>query len=60
LFTFTGRVSVRREAPDAAASDEAIASAIVEELDAVDGCLVADRKLTEKVNNASNHTNRSR
>jgi hypothetical protein len=44
LFTFRGRVSVRREAPDTAASDEAIASAIFEELDAVDRYLVADQK----------------
>jgi predicted transcriptional regulator len=52
LFTFTGRVSVRREASDVASSEEAIASAIAEEQDAADGCLVAHRKLTEKVNNA--------
>jgi hypothetical protein len=42
LVMFIGRFSIGREASDAAASDESIASAIVEELDAVDGCLSPD------------------
>ena len=52
LFTCSGRISVRREAPDDTADDEAIALAIAEESDASDGCLAADRKLTEQVNKA--------
>jgi len=48
LFTFTGKISVRREVPDATAGDEGIAPAIAEETDAVDGCLAADRNFARK------------
>ena len=42
LFTFSVRISVRREVPDDASGDEGIASAIAEEPDAADGRLAAD------------------
>jgi hypothetical protein len=51
-FTFPGRISAEREAPDAAIFDEGIASAISEEKSVADGCLAAGRKLTGKVNEA--------
>jgi hypothetical protein len=44
LFTFAGRISATREAPDVASFDEGIASAISKEKDAADGRLAADRK----------------
>ena len=37
FFTFTGRISARREAPDVATFDEGIAPAISEEKGATDG-----------------------
>jgi hypothetical protein len=49
LITFPGKISVRREATDAAVDDEGIALAIPEETNAADGNLAVDRKLTEKV-----------
>ena len=52
LFGFPGRISVRREVPDAAVDDEGIALAIAEEANAADGRLAADRKLREKSNKA--------
>jgi S-adenosylmethionine decarboxylase len=52
-FTFPGRISAEREAPDAAIFDEGIASAISEEKGAADGRLAAGRKLTGKVNEAA-------
>ena len=39
MFTFTGRVSVRRNTSDGAASDKGIAIAIAEELDTPDEVL---------------------
>ncbi len=51
-FTFTGRISAKRKAPDAVVFDEGIASAISEEKNTADGRLAAGRKLTEKVNMA--------
>ena len=50
LFTFPGRISIRRETPDVGDRDEGIAVAIAEEQSPTDGRLAADRKLTEKVN----------
>ena len=52
MFTFTGRISVKRKASDAVVFDEGIAPAISEEKSAADDALVGDRKLTEKVNKA--------
>ena len=52
LFTFPGRISIRREAPDVGDRDEGIAVAIAEEQSPTDGRLAADRKLAEKVNKA--------
>lgn len=50
LFSASGKISVQREASDSAAGDEGIAPAIAEEADVEDGCLAANRKLTEVVN----------
>jgi hypothetical protein len=57
LFTFSGRISGRREAPDVASIAEGIAgSPLAEAIDATDGCLAGGRKLTEKVNKAFKRT----
>jgi len=53
MFTFTGRISAKRKAPDAVVFDEGIAPAISEEKNTADGCLAAGRKLTVKVNMAN-------
>ena len=50
MFTFSGRISARREISDAVAGNQAMALAIAEEADVVDETLAAGRKLTEKVN----------
>ena len=52
MFTFTGRISAKRKAPDAVVFDEGIAPAISEEKNTADGRLAAGRKLTVKVNMA--------
>ena len=52
MFTFTGRISAKRKAPDAVVFDEGIAPAISEEKNTADGRLAAGRKLTAKVNMA--------
>src|SRR5271163_4240151 len=53
LFTFTGRISTKREAPDGALCDESIAEGSMdEEKSAADGRFAAGRKLPEKVNKA--------
>jgi len=49
MIIFTGRVSARREAQDAATGDEGIALAIAVEPDAAYGRLAASRKLTVKM-----------
>jgi len=54
MFTFAGRISVKREAPDGTGGDKGIALAIAEEPEASDGSLAADRKLTAEVNVAEN------
>ena len=53
MFTFTGRISAKRKAPDAVVFDEGIAPAISEEKNTADGRLAAGRKLTAKVNMAT-------
>ena len=53
MFTFTGRISAKREAPDAAIFRRIHSQrAMDKEKSAADGRLAADRKLTEKVNMA--------
>jgi hypothetical protein len=54
LFTFTGRISVKREVSDGDDRDEGIAAAIAEEGSIVRWGLAAERKLTVKVNKANN------
>ena len=52
LFTFSVKLSAERNAPDDAAGDEGIATAIPEEQDAADGALQPAEISTEKVNKA--------
>lgn len=56
VFTFTGRVSVKRDSSDEAAGDEGIAPAIAVETDTADACVAADGKLTVKGNTAHQRT----
>ena len=53
LFTFTGRISAKREASDVVVFDEGIALAISEEKNATDERLAAGLNFPEKVNKAA-------
>lgn len=52
LFTFSGRVSVKRDPSNEMAGDRGIASALAEEADTAGEDIEVDRKLTEKVNSS--------